>query len=80
MHSPCSGRHGTVKEVGFRRYFLLYLSSDGVAVSHIVMSLQLWYIQCKILGGIFLCTFIKIKGPFVPLRVLKRIHTSMMPK
>lgn len=80
MHSPYSGRHGTVKEVGFRSYFLLYLSSDGIAVSHIVMSLQLWYIQCKIFWGTFFCTFIKIKGPFVPLRVLKKIHTSMMPK
>lgn len=66
MHSPCSGRHGTVKEVGFRSYSLLYLSSDGVAVSHIVMSLRLWYIQCKIFQGIFLYLY-KNKRPFCSL-------------
>lgn len=67
MHSPCSGRHGTVKEVGFKCYFLLYLSSDGVAVSHIVMSLQLWYIQCKVFGGIFFVYLYKNKRPFCSL-------------
>lgn len=47
----------------------------------IVTSLQLWYIQCKVFQGIFFFfTFIKIKGPFAPLRMLQRIQTSMMPK
>lgn len=67
MHSP-----GVVDMALWRSLSskLLYLPGDGAAVSHLVVSLQLWYVQCKIFrGGVLFCTFIKIKGPLVPWRV-----------
>lgn len=64
MHSPCSGRHGTVRKSDLEAifYYICYV----MELLLVVMSLQLWYIQCKIFRGIFLYLY-KNKRPFCSL-------------